>query len=147
MKTFTIIPLGSDATKLAGYAVRASGRLGSVAITFAAVQTESPTGTAAGTQYVKVQQLTSSGYTNLISGFTVPQGGQVNKLATLPTSTIGFFGSGGGKVAVTIEQSLPGTQLHGGDIQIEIVGRKNFGYDTGVDSAQFPGLNPAAPLQ
>ena len=153
MQNNNIIGLGSDATKLAGYALSATGRIGPVAFVFenlgkGVANPSSPdvTPTGAGnTATIAVKQLTSSGYVDVVPAFTIIAGGKVVKSVNIHSAQLGFFGSGNTKVAVTILNDQAAA-LRGSHIDIQPVSKKGWGIDTAVDgSSIFPTSTPGQP--
>jgi len=145
MQNFQRLSVGSNITKLAGYALSARDRIGPVAIEFenvgkgpAQALTDHNGGQTSGTATITVKTLTGSGYTELIPAFNVKPGGRVIKTAVIHQQQIGFFGSGNTVVSV----SIPHSQAHalrGAPIDIVPVGRQGFEFDTDVDRNQvFP---------
>ena len=150
MQNNNIIGLGSDATKLAGYALSAVGRIGPVAFVFenlgkGVVNPSSPDVTPNGSgndASIAVKQLTASGYVDVVAAFTIKAGGKVIKNVNVHTAQLGFFGTGNTKVAITILNDQAAA-LRGSHIDIQPVSKTGWGLDTAVDGKSiFPTSTP-----
>lgn len=133
MFQLSVIPFGTDATKVAGYAI-ATDRLGNVDLQINNI--------GSNTLYMKVAQFTSgttSSYTTIVPLFSVVAGGVVTKsLAVAGTKQLAFFGSGSTSANITPIFRNP-ADLRGATIDIVPVGRFAWTFDTSLDSEQnFP---------
>lgn len=146
MQNYAVIGVGTDITKLAGYALSATGRIGPIALEFenlgkGVANPSSPDATPSGggnTATIGVKQLTSSGYVDLIPAFTLVAGGRVIKTVSVHTAQLGFFGSGNTKLAISIPNNQAAS-LRGSHIDIQPVSKYGWGVDTGIDpTQQFP---------
>jgi hypothetical protein len=138
----SLVPFGTDATRLAGYAMAANERLGAVDFVF------ENTGNVAA--YIVVKQYVSatttpSGYADVTplntvgAAFTVAAKGVLTKSYNLISKQIGFFGSGIAAVVngltvktttVNISSVLRNkSDLRGAQIDIQQVGRTGWGLD------------------
>lgn len=144
MKQSSIIPFGTDATKIAGYAY-ATERLGNVDLLIE--------NTGDTTLSMKVAQFVSgsptSSYSQIVPMFTVVPGGNVTKQlvvagAIAPGPQIAFFGSGGTTANVTIVFRNPGN-LRGVQVDIVPIGRFGWGFDVAFNQASFLPTWPTLP--
>lgn len=145
MNQASLIPFGTDASRLAGYAQSANERLGAIDFVFE--------NTGRVNAYIRVKQFvarttTPSGYSDVTPlgigtyvgpEITVAAGGVVTRSYNLLSKVIGFFGSG---VAATINGVVVRSttvnisavlrnkaDLRGAQIDIAQVGRQGWGYD------------------
>ena len=145
MNQASLVPFGTDATRLSGYAQTANERLGAIDFVF------ENTGKVAA--YIRVKQFVSaattpSGYSDVtplgIGAYvgpeiTVAAGGVVTRSYNLLSKRIGFFGSGvsatvNGVVVKSTTVNISAVLRNKGDIrgaQIDIsqVGRQGWGFD------------------
>lgn len=136
----SVIPFGTDATKLAGYA-QATERLGNVDMQFNNLD-------SVNTLSVKVGQFVSgnpSSYTTIVPMFTVAPLGNVTKsLVIAGSKVIGFFGSGNCTANITPTFRNP-ADLRGADISIFATGKQGWGYDISYPEAAYEPIWPALP--
>jgi hypothetical protein len=145
MNQASLVPFGTDATRLAGYAQTANERLGAIDFVFE--------NTGDIPVYIRVKQFVSaatlpSGYADVtplgIGAYVGPEisvaaRGVVTRSYNLLSKRIGFFGSG---VAATINGKLVRSttvnisavlrnksDIRGAQIDISQVGRQGWGYD------------------
>lgn len=139
MFQLSVIPFGTDATKVAGYAI-ATDRLGNVDLQ---IQNLGDT-----TLSMKVAQFVSgtpSSYTTIVPMFTVVAGGVITKsLAVAGTKQLAFFGSGGTTANITPIFRNP-ADLRGATIDIVPVGRFGWTFDTAFPSATTSPTWPSLP--
>ena len=139
MNQHSLIPFGTDATKVAGYLVAANDRLGNVDLTIE--------NTGANSLYFQVKEQTnpSGAFVNVGAAQTiVPGGTKTLSLSGLLSSKLGFFGSGEttANVGFVIRNKA---NLRGASYDILVAGRRGFGFDPGYNQAAevptVPGFN------
>jgi hypothetical protein len=139
----SIIPFGTDATKVAGYAF-ATARLGNVDLVFE--------NTGDNTLSAKCSQFVSgnpSSYVQIVPWFTVVPGGTVTKSLCLPGVSapgpqIAFFGSGRTTANISVVARNP-ANLRGIEVSIVPIGRFGWGFDTAFDQGSFLPTWPSLP--
>lgn len=149
MNNFGQYGLGTDITKLAGYVLATTDRIGRITLHFenlgrdrglansllGAPLANSP---EAATATITIKELVNGSWTQLIAPFTVAAGGAKDVSAVVFSKKIGIFGSGDTTVSLHILHPHAAA-LRGGHIDNDPVGRKNWGFDTGLDRNQsFP---------
>jgi hypothetical protein len=165
MKNFARFGLGTDITKLVGYAMTTTNRIGLVSLQFENLGTglansllannvasSNPTTNAVvkvmsfapttldakGLGVPDTNGVVTGSWTQLIAPFTIVPGGRVEKQAVVFSKVIGIFGSG----LTTVSLEIPHTHaaaLRGGHIDVEPVSRQGYGFDVGIDRNQlFP---------
>ena len=131
MNQNSIIPFGTDATVVAGYAQAVGDRLGAFDLVVENVGDNTLTltlktydGTTSPSGYVNV--------TGQVAISVVPRGKTTRSLR-LVSKRLGFFGSGSTVANISTVVSNPG-DLRGAQIDIVTGGRRGWGYDMGFDA-------------
>ncbi len=139
MSQLSVIPFGTDATVIAGYAI-ATERLGNVDL-----QIEN---LGANTLSMKVAQFVSgnpSSYTTIVPLFTVAPGGVLTKsLVVAGAKQLAFFGSGRTTANISPVFRNP-ADLRGASIDIVPVGRFGWTFDIAFDQNSFLPSWPSLP--
>jgi hypothetical protein len=131
----SMIGLGTDATKAAGYLVAASERLGNFDINF--------DNTGTGDAFIQLKELTGSGFVNLGASQAVKAGGSKTVSLVLLSKTVGIFGSG--KTTINASVNIRNkADLRGADFNIVNLFKRGYGLDTGASSAVI-GTAPTYP--
>lgn len=121
----SLIPFGTDATKIAGYLYRANDRLGNFDL-----QIEN---TGANNLYFVVKEQTnpSGAFVAVSAPVTVVPKGLKTLSLNLLSKKVGFFGSGNTTANVQITQRNPGN-LAGAAWDLVVTGKRGWGYDAGL---------------
>lgn len=142
MKQVSIIPFGTDASKIAGYAI-STQRLGNFDLLIENVGDTTLT--------MCVKQFVSgspSSYSIIVPWFSVVPGGTTSKACVVNTQQIGFFGSGGTTANITFSYRNP-ANLRGAQVDIVPVGKYGWTYDiaypTGSTQPTWPNLPSDGP--
>ena len=132
MNQISKIPIGTDITKLEGFALTANAKLGQIDVIFE--------NTGTNDCLLQVQQFVptsgaSGAYTALGSSFSVKRGGVVSKSFVITSARFGLFGSGPTTVNMTVTIRNP-AELRGGEFTLDYQGRTGWNnYDVAFDSA------------
>jgi hypothetical protein len=121
------IPFGTDATTLAGYAVRDNGRLGNIDLMVE--------NTGANSLYFVVKEQTnpSGAFVAVSTPITVVPKGLKTVSLNLLSKKVGFFGSGNTTANIQLTQRNP-SNLSGAQWDIVVTGRRGWGYDAGLSA-------------
>lgn len=136
MNQQSIIPIGSNATYLAGYAFAANEVLGNVDFIFENV--------GPGTAYIRLKTYdgvsSPSGYADLLPAFTIVPKGTVTKSLSLLSTRLGIFGSGNTRLNVSTAIRNK-ANLRGAQIDFVTPGKKGYAFDkaTNIGEFQSPG--------
>lgn len=133
------VPFGTNPAVFNGYLQRANARLGNIDLIY---QNE-----GANDAHILVQEATApSGYTPVGGWFEVVAGGTVTRSYNLLSKKIGFFGTGNTTVNISAAIRNP-ADLRGAEYDLQVVGRKNWGYDPAFDTAAYePNWPPLSDL-
>jgi len=117
------IPFGTDASKLVGYATRANERLGGFDLII-----ENTGSNTLSMQVRTLGGLYGTTWTPIEAFFTVVPQGNTTRHYAIVNQVIGFFGSGNTTANVSSVIRNP-AGLRGGQIDIYVQGKKNWGFD------------------
>lgn len=134
MNQVSTIGLGTDITKIAGYAFAANDRLGNIDFVFE--------NTGANTAAIQLKEVVGSGYVNLGSEIQVVAKGTKTVSLVLLSKYLGIFGSGNTTINMSTVMRNQGN-LRGAQIDIVPVGRSGFSWDNSFDNKAFGDMHVA----
>lgn len=160
MNQISVIPLGTDASKLAGYSANNNDRLGRVdlvienvgdnvasilvkqldltAIAYGGSGSTPPSGVTAATAGGAGGGVQAGTWTTIVALFTVAAKATKTIKLVVSNKTIGFFGSGNTIVNISPAMRNP-ANLRGAQFDIQQPGRAGYGFDVAFDTASFTG--------
>jgi len=134
MNQISKIPIGTDITKLEGFALTANAKLGAIDIIY---ENTGPNDCILELQQFVPTSGASGAYVPIGSSFSLKRGGTVSKSYVILSQRFGLFGSGPTTVNMTV--CIRGTsELKGGEFTLDYQGRTGWNnYDVAFDTAAY----------
>ena len=140
MNQISKIPIGTDITKLEGFALTANAKLGSIDVIY---ENTGPNNAILELQQFVPTSGASGAYVPIGGSFSIARGGVVSKSYVILSQRFGLFGSGPTTINMTVTIRNP-SELRGGEFTLDYQGRTGWNnYDVAFDVAAVTPTWPA----